>query len=645
MDQRLMSDKALIALARKAGLDVEWLNYAGEPHTVPPDTLRVVLKALGLPADSQGQIAESNARLDEQQQGIPPLVTAWAGETFLAGGRSFVAPETPGYHHIEIDDAEVTLAVAPHRCFDIGDASRTRLAGLAIQLYALRGGHTEGFGDYAALGEFAVKAARHGIDAIGLSPTHSLFPANPAHFSPYSPSSRIFLNPLYADAGLFGAQAAKDDGREGLIDWPNAASRKMAALRSAYAGFLQSGKRDEFRAFCKEGGERLLRHAIFEVLDAHFRAQQLMHWRAWPQAYRDAAGPAVAEFARAHHDEVDFHRFLQFIAGKSADAAQGAARQAGMSVGIIADIATGIDTSGSDAWSAPDNVLMGLGVGAPPDLINTVGQGWGLTALSPTGLRNDGFAAFIALLRANMAHAGGVRIDHAMSLMRLWVIPDGASPTEGAYLRYPMQDLLRLVALESHQHRAIVIGEDLGTVPHGFREELERRGLAGMQVLWFENERGAFIPPSSWRKDAVAMTTTHDLPTIVGWWRERDIDWRSELHLYPDGVDPRNERRARDGERRALWSALKQAGCAQGDAPPPESPEAVVNGAIEYVGITPCRLAMVPIEDILALEEAPNLPGTVHEHPNWRHRLPPGDPFALAGAESRLERFVRARQR
>jgi 4-alpha-glucanotransferase len=640
-----MSDEPLIALARKAGLDVEWVNYAGEPRIVPADTLRAVLKALGLPAESPRQIAESNARLDEQQRGIPPLLTAWAGETFLTGGRSFQAPETPGYHRVEIDGAEVTLAVAPPRCFEIGDGSGTRLAGLGIQLYALRGGHTEGFGDYAALGAFAGQAAKQGIDAIGLSPTHSLFPANPAHFSPYSPSSRIFLNPLYADAGLFGDQSAQDDGREGLIDWPNAGMRKLAALRRAYDAFLRTGNQDEFRAFCKQGGERLHRHAVFEVLDAHFRDQQLMHWRAWPQAYRDAAGPAVAEFARAHRDDVGFHLFLQFIAGKSAEAAQTAAREAGMRVGIIADIATGIDTSGSDAWSAPNDVLMGLGVGAPPDLINTIGQGWGLTALSPTGLRNDGFAAYIALLRANMVHAGGVRIDHAMSLMRLWVIPEGASPTEGAYLRYPMQDLLRLITLESHRHRAIVIGEDLGTVPQGFREEMERRALAGMQVLLFENEYGAYVPPMRWRKDAVAMTTTHDLPTIAGWWRERDIDWRSELRLYPDGVDPGNERRARDNERRALWSALKQAGCAEGDAPPANSPDAVVNGAIEYVGGTPCRLAIVPIEDILALQEAPNLPGTIHEHPNWRRRLPPGDPFSYAEAERRLEHFVRARRR
>ena len=388
----------------------------------------------------------------------------------------------------------------------------------------------------------------------------------------------------------------------------------------------------------------MLRHAIFETLHAHFRAQHLWSWRAWPRTYRDASSAAVAEFAREHRDEVDYHLFLQFLATRSLAAAQSCARAAGMAVGLIADIATGIDPSGSDAWSHPNDLLLGLGIGAPPDLINTIGQGWGLTTLSPTALRHSGFEAFIALLRANMAHAGGVRIDHAMSLMRLWVIPEGASPTEGAYLRYPMEDLLRLIALESHLNRAIVIGEDLGTVPHGFRDELSRRNIAGMQVLWFERAWDGFVPPARWRGDAVAMTTTHDLPTVAGWWRGRDIDWRAELGMIAGSGAVENERIGRENDRRLLWSALKDATFAEGDLPPPDAPEPVVDGAIAYVGSTLSEIAIVPIEDVLALDEAPNLPGTIDEHPNWRRRLPPGDPFVGPGAEGRLGRFVRSRR-
>jgi 4-alpha-glucanotransferase len=231
-----------------------------------------------------------------------------------------------------------------------------------------------------------------------------------------------------------------------------------------------------------------------------------------------------------------------------------------------------------------------------------------------------------------------------MSLMRLWVIPDGAPPTEGVYLRYPMEDLLRLVALESHRNRAIVIGEDLGTVPFGFRDVLAYRRIAGMQVLWFARDWGNFIAPAYWRAEAVAMTSTHDLPTIAGWWRERDIDWRTELRMYDGESEAASERRMRGEDRRALWSALQQAGRVHGEVPPPDYPEPVVGGAIAYVGSTPSQLAIIPIEDVCALVEQPNLPGTIDEHPNWRRRLPPGDIFTAPGAESRLAEFVRARR-
>ena len=638
-----MSDAALGRLASKAGLDIDWVDVEGKTHKVSPDTLRAVLRALGLPADTEAEMADSEAGLDEQKRHVPPLLTAWAGEEIVAGGASLKAPDAPGYHRIEIGGAEKTLAVAPPRCFGLADVSGKRLAGLGVQLYSLRGGHTAGFGDFAALADFVSKAAKSGIDAIAVSPTHALFAAEPLHISPYSPSSRLFLNPLYADSGLLGGDISQDDGQRSLIDWGRAAPEKFAALKRGYEVFRAAGETDEFDAFCAEGGERLRRHAIFETLHAHFRAQHLWSWRAWPQAYRDAASAAVCEFAREHREDVDYHLFLQFLAARSLAAAQESARAGGMAVGLIADIATGIDPSGSDAWSHPNDLLLGLGIGAPPDLINTVGQGWGLTMLSPTALRNLGFEAFIALLRANMAHAGGVRIDHAMSLMRLWVIPEGAAPTEGAYLRYPMEDLLRLIALESHLHRAIVIGEDLGTVPHGFRDRLSRRNIAGMQVLWFEREPDAFFEPARWRGDAVAMTTTHDLPTVAGWWRGRDIDWRVELGTI-SGVAVENERIVRENDRRLLWSALKNACSAQGDPPPPDAPEPVVDGAIAYVGSTPAEIVILPIEDVLALDEAPNLPGTIDEHPNWRRRLPPGDPFVAPGAKGRLERFVRSRR-
>ena len=639
-----MSDDALISLARKAGLEIQWRDVQGREHTVSPDTLRKVLAALGFISGSAAQIAESSDRIDAEARATPSLLTVWAGEPANYGGTAILARETPGYHHIDIDGEVRTIAVAPSRCFSLSDISDRAFAGLGVQLYALRGGHTAGFGDYAALSDFARKAAPRGLDAIAVSPTHALFMNRLLHISPYSPSSRVFLNPLYADPGLFGGPVAEDDGKEGLVDWQHASSEKFEALSRAWDMFRVTEKVGEFRGFCAEGGERLRRHAIFDALERHFRQQNIANWRSWPLAYRDASSAAVAEFAREHHDEIEYHCFLQFLASRSAAACQAAARGAGMHVGLIADLATGMDPCGSDAWGAPNDVLMGLEIGAPPDLINTVGQGWGLTALSPTGLQRDGFAAFIAMVRANMAHAGGVRIDHAMGLMRLWVIPEGASPTEGVYLRYPMEDLLRLVALESYRNRCIVIGEDLGTVPHGFREHLRQRGISGMQVLWFERDWAGFIPPDRWRGDALAMTTTHDLPTVAGWWRGRDIVWRTELAPAVSSGDPSGEWRARDHDRQSLWNALRNTGCVQGDQPAPDHPDEVVSGALAYVGQSPARLAVAAAEDVLALTEQPNLPGTIDEHPNWRRRLPAGDTFRLPGADHRLETFVRARR-
>jgi 4-alpha-glucanotransferase len=276
-------------------------------------------------------------------------------------------------------------------------------------------------------------------------------------------------------------------------------------------------------------------------------------------------------------------------------------------------------------------------------LFNAAGQNWGITALSPLNLRKNGFAPFVALLRANMAYAGGIRIDHAMGLMRLWVIPEGASPTDGVYLRYPLDDMLRLLSLESHRARAIVIGEDLGTVPHGFSQTLADRGILGMQVLWFEHDPdGQLRAPSRWRREAVAMTTTHDLPTVAGWWNGRDIEWRAKAGIRTHTGDSTADRQERKNLKEKLWSALRAADCVSSHQP--DGVKSVIDGAICYVGKTPCRLAIVAAEDICGVEEQPNLPGTIDEHPNWRRRLPSGSFFSKPHVSERLARFVASRR-
>jgi 4-alpha-glucanotransferase len=664
----MSEDKRLSALATDAGLEVQWTDAGGVKRTVGTHSLRAVLKALDLPADNAKQISESEQQLRRQRAAMPRLVVARSREqVVIAGCRdaevigeagervpcrlhhysdsrvAFRAPREPGYYRVITDHGESGLAVAPARCLRPQDvAPGRRLAGIAVQIYALRGGTSGAFGDFTALGHFAREAGRRGIDAVLASPTHAAFGAEPGRFAPYSPSTRLFLNPLFSDATLEGAAVQEDRGDTEPIDWVRAGSTKYKVLREAYARFRSRGDTMKFEHFCREGGERLLAHALFEALDCYFRGRGILGARNWPTNVRSPGASGTARFARDHKQELEFQLFLQWLAARSAAAAQQAAC-ATAAIGIIADIAVGMDPEGSHAWSAPDELLCGLHVGAPPDIFNTWGQDWGLTNFSPRALQRSGFASFIATLRANMRHAGGVRLDHAMGLRRLWVIPSGAAPSDGVYLKYPERDLLRLVTLESHRCRAIVMGEDLGTVPEGFRDLLAKSGVCGMQVLWFERENdGRFTSPGRWRRDAAAMTTTHDLPTVAGWWSGHDIDLRKRCGRVVGNEEQEREQRARD--RAQIWSAFRHAKCADGPAPAADSPDDAISAALGFVGRTRSVLAIAAAEDIAGQREQPNLPGTTDQHPNWRLRLPPGDLFRDKRARARLKTFTVARR-
>jgi len=340
---------------------------------------------------------------------------------------------------------------------------------------------------------------------------------------------------------------------------------------------------------------------------------------------------------------VDFLLYVQWLADRGLAAAQAAAKGAGMAIGLIADLAVGMDAGGSLGWSRPGALLSGLSVGAPPDPLGPDGQDWEIASFSPAALRRTGFADFIATIRAALRHAGGVRIDHAMGLRRLWVVPHGFAATEGAYLTYPGRDLMRLLALESWRARGIVVGEDLGTVPPGFREEMAARGLLGMRVLRFERTAGGgFRAPSRWDRRAAAMTSTHDLPTLAGWWSERDIDWTWAIGRTSAFASEADERAARASERARLWRAI-----GGGLRPPKDAPAPAVTAAIAYVGRSACDLALIPAEDLLGLAEQPNLPGTTIEHPNWRRRLPglAEDMLDAPDVAGRIERLNAARGR
>jgi 4-alpha-glucanotransferase len=474
-----------------------------------------------------------------------------------------------------------------------------------------------------------------------------MFSADAGKFSPYSPSSRLYLNVAHIDPaavlgdealrealnelGAIDAWAALED--EPLIDWPRAMKLRLAVLRVLFERFSKHDRTrgsqlaERFQSFCAHGGRALEDHARFEALDAWQRTSAgRMHWREWPAELAEPRSAKVEEYARDNRHEVEWHLFMQWLAAEGLANAQRSARDAGMAVGLVADLAVGCDGAGSHAWSYRHDMLQGVSVGAPPDLFNQAGQAWGLTTFSPRAMRNQGFSAFIDMLRASFAYAGGLRIDHVLGLQRLWLVPEGASPADGAYLAYPINDLLRLIALESWRHRAIVIGEDLGTVPAGFRDRLAEYGVLGMRVLWFERseKEGRFRAPRQWSADALATTTTHDLPTVAGWWQGHDIDWRSHIgQTAPrrDGQDPVEAAKAeRAADREALWRAFQQAGIAP-DVPAPALDAPPVDEALAFVASTPAPLAIYPLEDLLGTDEQPNLPGSTDEHPNWRRRM------------------------
>ncbi len=638
---------ALSKLAEAAGLVTQWRDFRNQARSVGDDTLRAMLDAMELPCTSAAQIRESHERLEQERSAqLPSLITAIQKEPItLTDGQQLPAIAQIGYHTLEIGDREVTLAIAPRRALGPRQLGADgKVFGIAAQLYALRRKGDGGIGDFTALAEFAKRAAAHGADALAVSPVHALFAAQLDRFSPYAPSSRLFLNALHADpAAIVGAwpvQSVIDAlgigpelrqlERLELVDWPTAGRARLTLLRGLYdqlkRGILAKTSRSiaarDFADFKRRGGEALSDHARFEAIHAHqLNNGGPWNWRDWPGGLDDARSDAVRDFANQYADEIDFHVFKQWLADRGLAKVQATARASGMTIGLISDLAVGTDGAGSHAWSRRHDFLVGLSVGAPPDNINLLGQSWGLTTFSPRALTQHGYAPFLEMVRSALRHAGGMRIDHVLGLNRLWLVPEGARATEGAYLKYPLRDLLRLIALESVLNRALIIGEDLGTVPDGFQDTLADAGLLGMRVLWFEREHGLFRDPSRWPSEVAAMTTTHDLPTVAGWWKERDIDWRLRVGQLASESEG-DERARRDDERRALWSASNHAGLTQGEPPARGNPAPAVDAALRFVARTPSDLAMIPAEDLVGAEEQPNLPGTVDEHPNWRRRLP-----------------------
>ncbi len=507
------------------------------------------------------------------------------------------------------------LSSDPMRAFQ-GDGRR--LWALSLQLYAVRSRRNWGHGDFTDLAQIIALAAACGAAGVGLNPLHALFPDRAEQASPYAPNSRIYLNPLYIDVEAItefsGASTAELEGDLdalracNMIDYTGVARAKLSGLRLAYDRFrttASAGRRTEFEAYRAEQGEVLLRFACFECLRQRYGPKS---WREWPTPWRNPALANLEEFRQAQIEDCEFHEFTQWVADQQLQSCKDAARKRGLPIGLYIDLAVGIDPNGADAWSRQDAVLTNVSVGAPPDQFNPSGQNWGLAPFNPHTLVAKDFAPMRQLIRVAMRHAGAIRIDHVLGLKRAFMIPDGCQPAEGTYVRFPFEQLLRIIAQESDRLRCIVIGEDLGTVPQGFRETLARWGLWTYRVMLFERESdGQFRPPEAYPVEAVASFNTHDLPSFRGWLQSHDLLVKRTLGLNPGETDEARVR-AQQMLRAILLKCL------------PGYTTTDIAAVARFLAATPSRLVVISLEDILGEIEQVNIPGTTDQHPNWRRK-------------------------
>lgn len=677
-----MAEPTLTALADRLGVACAYHDWTGNFLTVERSTVVAVLAALGVRADTEDDCAASLLELDRRHwsRALPPTIVSRTGQETsfwvhvthgdpahvwvrledgtvrsgirqtdnftppfdldgrLVGEATFVLPgDLPlGYHRVHLrsgdHEFDTPLIITPSWLGLPARMGQRRVWGLATQLYSVRSRGSWGIGDLTDLTDLAVWAgSRHQAGYVLVNPLHAAAPVAPMEPSPYLPTSRRFVNPIYLrveDIGEFAwlpkrdrvhnrrksvqRRARKHDGidRDGIWD------AKRKALNLVYRVPRSAGRELAFEAYKQREGTALDDFATWCAIAEKHGGD----WRRWPTALQHPANPQVAEFADRHQRTVDFHRWLQWQLDEQLGHAQSQALRTGMPLGIMHDLAVGVHPSGADAWSLQDVLALGVTAGAPPDEFNQLGQDWSQPPWRPDQLEELGYQPFRELIAAILRHAGGVRIDHVIGLFRLWWIPEGAPPTAGTYVRYNHDAMIGIVALEAHRAGAVVVGEDLGTVEPWVRDYLRDRGVLGTSILWFEMDEGSRGPLAAehWRELCLSSVTTHDLPPTPGYLDGEHVRLRGELGLLTRPVE---DELADDRAQQAAWmDELRRVGLLGAEA----DEEDVIIGLYRYLGRTRSRLLALALTDAVGERRTQNQPGTTDEYPNWR--VPLGGP-------------------
>ncbi len=698
-----MNSNLIDRLARLRGIGEAYHDYRGELRHFSVKTRTDILRAMGCAVDDPAKLAAevSDLEIARWRQLLPPVATARGarigldlniparafGSTLVwtvkleDGGRHDGAVSTtdcpelwrgevegswvtrrrleipvdlpPGYHELEITlagtSSRCTLILSPTQCYEPAAILQgRRLWGVAVQLYTVRSRANWGIGDFGDLQRLIRWLAPRGAGFIGLNPLHALAPADPARSSPYSASSRHFLNILYiavTDVPEFAeCEAARRRVGEAdfaarltrlraapLVDYPGVAEAKFEILELLFRHFhdqhLAAGtsRAVAYQSFVAAGGPLLQLHARFDALDQYLRATlgTPSGWLSWPDEYRDVDGAAARHFAAMHPLQVEFHVYLQWLAHDQLTSAQALTRELDMPIGLYGDYAVGSNPSGSETWVDQTSYRMGAEIGAPPDPLALRGQGWGIPPQDPFVMETQKLQGFVRLIRNNMHYYGALRLDHVMSLCRLWWVAAGDSPIDGAYVHYPLYQLMTVLALESVRSACLVVGEDLGVVPDEMRRAMPEFGLYHYKVLLFEKIGGRFRRPDEFVQRALGTVTTHDMPTLHGYWQGLDIELRRGLNLYPS-IDIEHEvRRERDADRVALLAALEEQGLKPVSPASPTEPftPQLAESLHVYLARSRTLLVALQIEDLLGMADPVNVPGTHNEYPNWQRKL------------------------